>query len=163
GDQEAAGRLEDDRPGDARTGKDRLGPLPQRLRSGVHAAARGPRRAQGGLGAEPGREGWALRASRAARAMDRPVQQSRRTAAAADESRTKTEDSGLKTDDQRLTTAEPPADLVARVRTLRGKWQQELALRGVHHERAAALDQRYAAAFARVIAAWPAAFEGTDL
>jgi hypothetical protein len=36
-------------------------------------------------------------------------------------------------------------------------------LRGVDRERAAALDERYAAAFAKVIAAWPAVFGGTDL
>jgi hypothetical protein len=61
------------------------------------------------------------------------------------------------------TPAEPPADLLPTVRSLRGKWQQELALRGVDRERAAALDQRFAAAFAGVVARWPAVFDGTDL
>src|SRR5262245_5716508 len=42
---------------------------------------------------------------------------------------------------------EAPADLVATVRSLRGKWQHELALRGVDRERAVALDARFAAAF----------------
>ena len=76
-----------------------------------------------------------------------------------------TEDSGLTTDDRRLTTAAaaPPPNLLARVRELRGRWQHELALRGVDRERAVALDQRFAAAFAAVIARWPASFDGTDL
>jgi hypothetical protein len=58
---------------------------------------------------------------------------------------------------------EPPADLVATVRTLRGRWQQEVAARGVDLDRARALDARFADAFARVLARWPAAFNGTDL
>jgi hypothetical protein len=58
---------------------------------------------------------------------------------------------------------QPPADLLATVRALRGRWQHELALRGVDREKAAALDARYADAFAAVIARWPEAFSGTDL
>jgi uncharacterized protein DUF349 len=60
-------------------------------------------------------------------------------------------------------SSEPPTDLVAKVRALRGRWNTELAARGVDHERAVALDQRFADAFARVCATWPAAFAGTDL
>jgi hypothetical protein len=52
---------------------------------------------------------------------------------------------------------------VAKVRALRGRWNTELAARGVDRERAVALDQRFADAFARVCATWPAAFAGTDL
>ena len=48
-----------------------------------------------------------------------------------------------------------PQELLAAVRTLRARWQQEIAARGVDRERAAALDQRFAAAFARVLAAVP--------
>ncbi len=59
--------------------------------------------------------------------------------------------------------AEAPADLAATVRTLRNRWQQELAARGVDREQAAALDRRYAEACRRVISRWPAAFAGTDL
>jgi hypothetical protein len=66
------------------------------------------------------------------------------------------------TNDRRLTTA-APSDLLPTVRSLRGKWQQELALRGVDRERAASLDQRFAAAFAALVARWPAVFDGTDL
>ena len=55
------------------------------------------------------------------------------------------------------------AGLLTAVRALRGRWQQEIAARGVDRERAAALDQRFAAAFARVLAAVPAAFAGSDL
>ncbi len=60
-------------------------------------------------------------------------------------------------------SAEPPADLVAKVRALRGRWQQEIAARGVDRDRAAALDARFAAAFSGVLARWPAAFAGSDL
>jgi hypothetical protein len=58
---------------------------------------------------------------------------------------------------------EAPPDLADRVRALRGRWQQEIAARGVDRERAAALDERFATAFARTVARWPAAFAGTDL
>jgi hypothetical protein len=55
------------------------------------------------------------------------------------------------------------ADLFARVRSLRGRWQQELAARGVEPARAVELDKRFAAAFERVRAARHDAFSGTDL
>jgi Domain of Unknown Function (DUF349) len=58
---------------------------------------------------------------------------------------------------------EPPDDLVAKVRALRGRWNSELAARGVDRDRAVVLDQRFAAAFARVLSRWPQAFAGTDL
>jgi hypothetical protein len=58
---------------------------------------------------------------------------------------------------------EPPADLLATVRGLRGKWQSELAARGVDRDRALALDERFAKAFAAVIERWPAVFGGSDL
>ncbi len=58
---------------------------------------------------------------------------------------------------------EAPADLAATVRAQRGRWQQEIAARGVDPERARALDQRFDAAFAAVLAKWPAAFAGSDL
>ena len=58
---------------------------------------------------------------------------------------------------------QPPADLLAKVRTLRGRWQQEIAARGVDPERAQALDRRFADAFATVLVRWPSAFAGTDL
>lgn len=56
-----------------------------------------------------------------------------------------------------------PTDLLPKVRTLRVRWQQELAARGVDRERAVALDERFNAAFALVIATHPSAFAGTDL
>ena len=59
--------------------------------------------------------------------------------------------------------AEPPADLLATVHAARGRWQREIAARGVDRERAQALDLRFAAAFDRLLTAWPAAFAGTDL
>jgi len=58
---------------------------------------------------------------------------------------------------------EPPPDLAATVRTLRNRWQQELAARGVDRDTAVALDRRYADACRRVIARWPNGFKGTDL
>lgn len=68
------------------------------------------------------------------------------------------------TSPQPLATSEaPPADLVATVRAIRSRWQQELAARGVESGRAAALDARFSAAFTRVVTRWPAAFGGTDL
>ncbi len=59
--------------------------------------------------------------------------------------------------------SEAPPDLLEKVRALRGRWQQELAARGVDPDRARALDERFATAGARVIGRWPAAFAGTDL
>jgi hypothetical protein len=56
-----------------------------------------------------------------------------------------------------------PQELLTAVRALRARWQQEIAARGVDRDRAAVLDQRFAAAFARVLAAFPAAFAGSDL
>ncbi len=58
---------------------------------------------------------------------------------------------------------EAPADLASTVRSLRQRWQQELAARGVGREDAMALDRRYADACRHIIARWPAAFAGTDL
>jgi hypothetical protein len=60
-------------------------------------------------------------------------------------------------------TLEAPPDLAATVRTLRNRWQQELAARGVDRDAAAVLDRRYAEACRRVLARWPAGFKGTDL
>ena len=54
-------------------------------------------------------------------------------------------------------------DVVANVRVLRARWHQEVAARGVDRERVAALDERFAAALARVLAVAPVAFAGTDL
>ncbi|HEY2151069.1 MAG TPA: DUF349 domain-containing protein [Vicinamibacterales bacterium] len=59
--------------------------------------------------------------------------------------------------------ATPPVDLAAQVRALRGRWQQEIAARGVDRDRAAALDARFAAAFSGALTRWPAAFAGSDL
>jgi hypothetical protein len=58
---------------------------------------------------------------------------------------------------------EPPADLPAKVRGLRGRWQSEIAARGVDPDRAQALDRRFADAFAAVVARWPTAFAGSEL
>jgi len=58
---------------------------------------------------------------------------------------------------------EAPADLATTVRSLRGRWQQEIAARGVDPDQARALDRRFETAFAAVIARWPAAFAGSDL
>jgi len=47
---------------------------------------------------------------------------------------------------------ESDADVVARVRDIRRRWQQEIAARGVDRERAAVLDDRFHVAFERVLA-----------
>jgi hypothetical protein len=65
--------------------------------------------------------------------------------------------------ERRAASPQPPDDLVAKVRALRGRWQSEIAARGVDRDRAIALDQRFALAFAAVIKRWPSAFSGTDL
>jgi hypothetical protein len=49
------------------------------------------------------------------------------------------------------------------VRDIRRRWYHEVALRGVERDRAAALDERFATAFNRVIAQFPSVFDGTDL
>jgi hypothetical protein len=59
--------------------------------------------------------------------------------------------------------APAPPELLATVRSLRSRWQQELGLRGVDPARAVALDQRFAAGFDAVVAGWPSVFNGTDL
>ena len=56
-----------------------------------------------------------------------------------------------------------PADLAQTVRTLRSRWQQEIAARGVDPDRARSLDERFGTAFTAVVARWPAAFAGSDL
>ncbi len=58
---------------------------------------------------------------------------------------------------------EPAADLLAQVRALRARMQQEIAARGVDPEQARAIEARFAAAFAALLARWPAAFSDTDL
>jgi hypothetical protein len=62
-----------------------------------------------------------------------------------------------------LESLDSEEDLLTRVRSLRARWQQDIAQRGIEPARAAALDQRFAAAFERVLATWPQAFANTDL
>ncbi len=49
------------------------------------------------------------------------------------------------------------------MRSLRARWQQEIAARGVEPGRAAELDRRFAAAFEHLRASRPEVFAGTDL
>ncbi len=70
-DQAAAGRVEDDRPGDARPREIGVGTLPRRLRSLLHAPAGRPQGAQARVVGQPREEGSAHRRGRAARAVDR--------------------------------------------------------------------------------------------
>jgi hypothetical protein len=53
--------------------------------------------------------------------------------------------------------------LLAKVREIGNRWQQELTARGVDPDTARALDARFRAGMAAVISKWPAAFAGTDL
>jgi hypothetical protein len=57
----------------------------------------------------------------------------------------------------------PPPDLLQTVRAIRGRWQQEIAARGVDPDRARALDARFNEASALIMRRWPAAFANTDL
>lgn len=59
--------------------------------------------------------------------------------------------------------SEAPADLLATARSLRSRWQNEVAGRGVDPETARTLDQRFTLAFGTIINRWPAAFGGSDL
>ena len=65
--------------------------------------------------------------------------------------------------EDQATPSEPAADLLANVRDIRRRWQTELASRGVDRDRAAALEDRFAAALQRVITQMPSVFKGTDL
>jgi hypothetical protein len=56
-----------------------------------------------------------------------------------------------------------PDDLPTKLRSIRGRWSQELAARGVDRERAAALDDRFRSAFSRITQQWPSALAGTEL
>jgi hypothetical protein len=60
-------------------------------------------------------------------------------------------------------SGEQPEELPVKVRAIRSRWSQELAARGVDRERAAALEERFTAAFARVTTQWPTAFAGSEL
>src|SRR5262249_9551643 len=53
--------------------------------------------------------------------------------------------------------------LLAVVRGIRTRWQQETASHGVPPEQGRALDQRFAAALAAAVARWPEVLGGTDL
>ena len=64
---------------------------------------------------------------------------------------------------QPVASDQPPADLMQTVRALRGRWQSEIAARGVDRDRAMALDERFTKAFAAVIQRWPSVFGGSDL
>ncbi len=55
------------------------------------------------------------------------------------------------------------AALLAKVRDLGGRWQREMATRGVDPDTARALDERFRVGTAAVIARWPTVFAGTDL
>ena len=78
-------------------------------------------------------------------------------------------EAGVPTDESAIPTpepaipGEPPADLMQTVRALRGRWQAEIAARGVDRDRAMALDDRFSKAFAAVIQRWPTVFGGSDL
>jgi hypothetical protein len=73
------------------------------------------------------------------------------------------QDDGAASPDVPESASEPPAGLVAAVRGLRSRWQQELAARGVDRDHAVVLDRRFADAFDRVLSRWPEVFAGTDL
>lgn len=57
----------------------------------------------------------------------------------------------------------PPADLLASIRGVRQRWNQEVASRGVDPDRARQLEDRLDAAVHALVTRWPAAFAGTEL
>ena len=126
--------MENDRPGQEEPIGGDLAAVPRRVRPLLHAVRPAPRdsarRARGCARGD-------LRRARGARACRRLAPRS-----ASQPSRV-------------AAPSRTPQELLAAVRALRARWQQEIAARGVDRERAAALDQRFAAAFARVLAAGP--------
>lgn len=62
-----------------------------------------------------------------------------------------------------LVSEDPPADLLARVRTLRGHWLTEVNGRGVEPEAARQFDQRFTTALNALVARFPQPFANTDL
>ncbi|MEQ1871284.1 MAG: DUF349 domain-containing protein, partial [Vicinamibacterales bacterium] len=62
-----------------------------------------------------------------------------------------------------LSTDEAPAELLATVRGLRGRWLTEVGGRGVEPDTARQFDQRFTAALNAVVAKYPAAFASSDL
>ena len=154
-DQAAAGRVEDDRPGQEDPLRSDLAALPRRLRrffaryAQRHDIARGERLAareaivaelEGLAGIQPPVESQKSAAesqtSETGDVRGRPFE------TGADE-RTVRRRSPFSRPARQATQAspsrfrnreEPPADLLARVRSLRGSWQQELAARGVDRD-----------------------------
>ena len=185
-DQAAAGRVEDDRPGEEDALRSDLAALPRRVRRVLrplraaprHRARRTPRRARGDCRGAGGAGGDRSRQSQSPSvaspessvaspesSVDSPESVSRRVAESAvrraaessSQSRVRSRESAIRS--RRIRNPQsadpqseaPPADLMAQVRSLRGRWQAELAARGVERDRAAALDQRFAAAFSGVL------------
>ena len=75
----AAGRVEDDRSGHARTREGHLGAVPRRLRSVLHPAPGRSEAPEGRLGRQPRAQGSALRAGRGAGRLHRLGQRPRRS------------------------------------------------------------------------------------
>jgi hypothetical protein len=71
--------------------------------------------------------------------------------------------SGSGGDAASATSQGAPGDLLSTVRAIRLRWQQEVVARGVDLQRARELDERFAAAFARVLSRWPSVIGGSDL
>jgi hypothetical protein len=88
---------------------------------------------------------------------------SRQSSVASPESSAAGPDASVTSPESPGTIPDPPADLLVKVRDIRRRWQAELAARGVDRDRAAALDDRFAAASQRVMTLFPAVFKGTDL
>ena len=136
-DQAAAGRVEDDRAGEEEPFGGDLAALPRRLRS---------------------------RSSRATRSAttSRAPSASRRAKRSAPSSKRSRRHRATRRPRRPARSSRPP---ICSRRSARcaAAGSSEIAARGVDRERALALDQRFAAAFAGVIARWPAVFGGTDL
>ena len=186
-DQAAAGRVEDDRPGEEDALRSDLAALPRRVRRVLrplraaprHRARRTARRARGdcrGAG-RPGGDSAVSRQSTVGQSTASRQKSGRRQSAGR---QTGVGERTVRRRGRRSRAPSPQADAVRSRRdpqseeppagsdgagalAARASGSTELAARGVDRDAAAALDARFAAAFSGVLARWPAVFGGTDL
>ncbi len=59
--------------------------------------------------------------------------------------------------------SEPASGLLETIRAIRVRWHQEIAARGVDPQQARALDERYSAAYGKVVSRWTSVLAGSDL
>ena len=146
-DQAAAGRVEDDRPGEEEPVGSDLAAFPRRLRPILRPLRAAPRH----------------RARRTRRGARGDLRRARSLVAAC---RVRQMASAVNVPDAGSASPPPPSaeSAARRCDALRGRWQQEIAARGVDRDRAAALDDAFRRRVRRACSPrWPAVFGGTDL